>query len=140
MGSNFSSAQPDEYIDKDQLDAQFCVECKNSLEQQTDKVRHMEEELKAANNDRTTLGYEIQSLKQELDATKLQLEQCGVSKEPFDNPDDDNSCTSRIFIGVIIALIIGIVLGMFIAKRYGYLLDRKLGDILTSDKDIKRNP
>jgi hypothetical protein len=139
MGADFSSVQPDEYVDKDQLDAQFCVECKHSLEQQKDTLSIREKELEEANKDRDTLRYDIQSLKQELDATKLQLEHCGVSKEPFDNPDD-NSCTSRILIGVIIAFIIGILLGMFIAKRYGYLLDRKLGDILTSDKDNRRNP
>ena len=135
----FSSSAPleeNEYIDNNQLDAQFCVECKNSLEQTRNGLEAAKNELADANSDKQELEYKLESLSQELNTTKQMLEQCNVSKEPFDN--SDGSCTSRVFLWVIIALIAGILLGMFIAKRYSYLLDRKLGDILSSDKDNRR--
>lgn len=140
MGGNFSSADADEYIDQEQLDAQFCVECKNSLEQAVAGQAAAESARDDAVNAMTTLKNEKAELQRTLDNTKEDLRQCNAAAQPKKESFDSacNGGGTNTFLWVIIALVVGIIVGMFIAKRYGYIMDRKLGDLLTFKKNTEK--
>jgi hypothetical protein len=130
MGASLTSADADEYINQDELDAQFCVECKHSLEtqKQATKAAIAERDIFKAKNGQ--LNQDLTELQTELNNTTTYLNQCNAGKESFTSSGGSNT-----FLWVVISLIAGIILGLFIAKRYSYVLDRKLGDILKTNKD-----
>jgi molecular chaperone GrpE (heat shock protein) len=130
MGANMTSPTADEYIDKDQMDAQFCVECKNSLEQQKEDTKAAEAERDKIQDDYDALEYKYKELDAELDNTKKQLTQCNSSKESFTSSGGSNT-----FLWIIIALIVGIILGMFIARRYSYIFDKRISELFSAKKE-----